>query len=87
MPARMGHRRLAERQRGCDHAFICWWFCWRRGEESLAAIVGLHMATATALNTCTALRISRNEMIRVMHDEPAFADVFLKFLLDRSMRT
>lgn len=57
------------------------------GEESLAAIVGLHMATATAVNTCTALKISRSEMIRVMHDEPAFADVFLKFLLARSMRT
>jgi CRP/FNR family cyclic AMP-dependent transcriptional regulator len=57
------------------------------GEESLAAIVGLHMSTATALNTCTALKISRNEMIRVMHDEPAFADIFLKFLLTRSMRT
>jgi CRP-like cAMP-binding protein len=57
------------------------------GEESLAAIVGLHMATATAVNTCTALKISRAEMIRVMHDEPAFADLFLKFLLTRSMRT
>jgi CRP-like cAMP-binding protein len=57
------------------------------GEESLAAIVGLRLATATAVNTCTALRISRSEMIRVMHDEPAFADIFLKFLLARSMRT
>lgn len=57
------------------------------GEESLAAIVGLHMATATAVNTCTALKISRNEMIRVLHDEPTFADLFLKFLLARSMRT
>ena len=57
------------------------------GEESLAAIVGLRMATATAVNTCTALKIGRNEMIRVMHDEPAFADFFLKFLLARSMRT
>ena len=57
------------------------------GEESLAAIVGLHMATATAVSACTALKISRNEMIRVMHDEPAFADIFLKFLLTRSMRT
>jgi CRP-like cAMP-binding protein len=57
------------------------------GEESLAAIVGLRLATATAVNTCTALRIGRDEMVRVMHDEPAFADVFLKFLLARSMRT
>jgi CRP/FNR family cyclic AMP-dependent transcriptional regulator len=57
------------------------------GEESLAAILGVHMATATAVSSCTALKISRSEMIRVMHDEPAFADVFLKFLLARSMRT
>jgi CRP/FNR family cyclic AMP-dependent transcriptional regulator len=56
------------------------------GEESLATILGLRMATATAVNTCTALKISRDEMIRVMHDEPAFADIFLKFLLARSMR-
>ena len=57
------------------------------GEESLAAIAGLHLATATAVNTCLALKISRKAMIRVMHDEPAFADIFLKFLLARSMRT
>jgi CRP-like cAMP-binding protein len=57
------------------------------GEESLAAIMGLHLATATAVSNCTALKIGRNEMIRVMHDEPAFADIFLKFLLARSMRT
>jgi CRP-like cAMP-binding protein len=45
------------------------------------------MATATAVNSCMALKISREEKIRVMHDEPAFADFFLKFLLARSMRT
>jgi CRP-like cAMP-binding protein len=57
------------------------------GESTLAAIPGLRLSTATAVNTCTALKISRSEMIRVMHDEPAFADLFLKFLLARSMRT
>ena len=57
------------------------------GEESIAAIVGLRMATATAVNNCTALKITRKAMTRVMHDEPAFADLFLKFLLTRSMRT
>jgi len=57
------------------------------GEESLAGIVGLRLATATAVDACTALRIGRDEMVRVMHDEPSFADVFLKFLLARSMRT
>jgi CRP-like cAMP-binding protein len=57
------------------------------GEESLAAVAGLRLSTATAMNTCTALKIGRDEMIRVMHNEPAFADVFLRFLLARSMRT
>jgi CRP/FNR family cyclic AMP-dependent transcriptional regulator len=57
------------------------------GEESLAAIVGLRMATATALTACTALKIDRDEMIRVMHDEHAFSDLFLSFLLARSMRS
>jgi CRP-like cAMP-binding protein len=57
------------------------------GEESLAAIAGLRLATATAVNACVALKIGRVEMARVMHEEPAFADMFLKFLLDRSMRT
>lgn len=57
------------------------------GESSLAAIAGLRLSTATAMSNCTALKIGRSEMIRVMHDEPAFADLFLKFLLARSMRT
>jgi CRP-like cAMP-binding protein len=57
------------------------------GEESLASIPGLRLATASAVNPCTALKIARDEMARVMHDEPAFADFFLKFMLTRSMRT
>src|SRR5208282_3742845 len=57
------------------------------GEESLATAHGLRLVTAAALNGCTALMIGSEEMIRVMHEEPAFADIFLKFLLTRSMRT
>jgi len=57
------------------------------GEESLTAIHGLRLATATAITECTALKISREEMIRVMHEEHEFSDLFLKFLLNRSMRT
>jgi CRP-like cAMP-binding protein len=56
------------------------------GEESLAAMPGLRLSSATAIATCTALKISREEMIRVMHEEHDFSDLFLKFLLDRSMR-
>jgi len=57
------------------------------GEESLASVPGLRLATASAVNSCKALKITRDEMTRVMHDEPAFADLFLKFMLNRSMRT
>ena len=57
------------------------------GEESMAGAVGLRLATATAITTCRALKIERAEMIRVMHEEHAFSDLFLKFLLARSMRT
>ena len=56
------------------------------GEESLATVSDLRMATATAITACTALKIERKEMIRVMHEENAFSDLFLAFLLGRSMR-
>jgi CRP/FNR family cyclic AMP-dependent transcriptional regulator len=56
------------------------------GEESLAAVSGLRLATAIAVIACTALKITREEMIRVMHEEHDFSDLFLKFLLARSIR-
>ena len=56
------------------------------GEESLATVEGVRLSTATALTACTALKIGREEMIRVMHEERAFTDIFMKFLLARSMR-
>jgi CRP-like cAMP-binding protein len=57
------------------------------GEEALAGVAGLRLSTATATTHCTALVIGREEMIRVMHEEHDFSDLFLKFLLARSMRT
>jgi len=57
------------------------------GEESLAAVPGLRLSTATAVYPCSALMIGRDEMIRVMHEEHALSDLFLAFLLARSMRT
>lgn len=57
------------------------------GEESVAAVAGPRLSTATAITACTALKIERSEMIRVIHEERAFSDVFLAFLLARSMRT
>jgi CRP-like cAMP-binding protein len=57
------------------------------GEESIASVPGLRLATATAITACTALKIERDEMIRVMHEQHGFSDLFLKFLLARGMRT
>jgi CRP-like cAMP-binding protein len=49
-------------------------------------VAGLRLATATAITACTALKISREEMNHVMHEEFTFSDLFLKFVLARSMR-
>jgi CRP/FNR family transcriptional regulator, cyclic AMP receptor protein len=57
------------------------------GEESIAAAVRPRLMTATAITACIVLRIDREEMIRVLHEEHEFSDLFLKFLLARSMRT
>ena len=51
------------------------------GEESLAAVHGRRLATATALTDCTALEIMREDMVRAMHEDPDFSDVLM-----RSMR-
>lgn len=57
------------------------------GEESVASVPGRRLTTAAAITACTALKITREEMVRVIHQQHAFSDLFLKFLLARSMRT
>jgi len=57
------------------------------GEESLCGPSELRMATATAITACVALKIERLEMVRILQNERAFCDFFLKFLLTRNMRT
>jgi len=56
------------------------------GEEALSGAAELRLATATDISACTALKIKREEMIRVLHEEHKFSDLFLKFLLNRTMR-
>lgn len=56
------------------------------GEESIA-ITGCRLATATALTACSALKIERTEMIRVIRSEPKFSELFLDFVLTRGMKT
>ena len=57
------------------------------GEEAMASTPGLRMAAATAVTVCTALKIDRAEMTRVMREHTSFSDFFLSFLLRRGMRT
>jgi CRP-like cAMP-binding protein len=56
------------------------------GEEALAAIAGLRLATVSAVTPCIALKMGREEMIREIHEENEFSDMFLRFLLERCMR-
>jgi len=46
-----------------------------------------HMTSATAITACKALEIEREEMVRRMLEEPSFSELFLRFLLVRSIRT
>lgn len=57
------------------------------GEESLASMPRPRLATAMAVNTCTALKISKDDMVHALHRDPALADRFLSGLLARSIRT
>jgi len=56
------------------------------GEESLSPMPGMRLSTAAALTPCVALRIVRDEMVRVLQQQHALSDLFLEFLLARSLR-
>ena len=56
------------------------------GEACVAAAERIRTLTATALTKCALMRIKRTEMVRVLHEEHAFADVFVSFLLARNVR-
>lgn len=57
------------------------------GEESLAGGADIHAATATAITPCKALKLSRKEMVLLLHEQHEFSDIFLKFVLLRGVRT
>ncbi len=46
----------------------------------------LRMATATAISDCSIVRLEKAAMIRVLHEEPAFSEMFLAYVLSRNMR-
>jgi CRP/FNR family cyclic AMP-dependent transcriptional regulator len=55
------------------------------GEECIAAIQPLRISTATALTASTLLKITRKEIMRVLHEEHTFSDVFVSYLLARNL--
>jgi CRP/FNR family transcriptional regulator, cyclic AMP receptor protein len=55
------------------------------GEGSLAGRP-VRMATATAMSDCSIVRLEKAAMIRVLHEEPAFSEMFLAYVLSRNMR-
>ena len=72
----------------------------RRGKEAVVAILEhaaffseaclagqlVHLSTATTLEPSTIVRIDKPAMIRVLHDEPTFAELFTSYLLARNIR-
>ena len=57
------------------------------GEESIASDQPVHMATARAISECAGLRIDRKEMLRVLHEEHLFSDMFVAYMVERHNRT
>jgi CRP/FNR family transcriptional regulator, cyclic AMP receptor protein len=70
------------------------------GKEAIIAILGagdflgegclagrpVCLATATAMSDCLIARLEKLATIRVLHEEPAFSEMFLAYLLSRNMR-
>jgi CRP/FNR family transcriptional regulator, cyclic AMP receptor protein len=71
-----------------------------QGKEAVVALLGagdffgegclageaLRLSTVSALTRCVIARISKAEITRVIHEEPAFAELFISHLLARNGR-
>ena len=71
-----------------------------QGKEAVIAVFGagdfcgegclagqpLRMATATAMDECEIMRLEKAAVIRVLHDESAFSELFVAHLLARNIR-
>ncbi len=57
------------------------------GERAMAPEPGVRVTNAIALTTCTAIRISRPEFLRLMRDNREFSYQFSSFLLSCTMKT
>jgi CRP/FNR family transcriptional regulator, cyclic AMP receptor protein len=57
------------------------------GEECMAGPNELRTTSATAVTVCMVLKVTCEELTRVLHEEHAFSDLFVQFLALRSTRT
>ena len=57
------------------------------GEGCIAADQPLRTVTATAISDSSILTIQRKEILRVLHEEHDFSDLFVAYLVDRHSRT
>lgn len=55
------------------------------GEGCLAG-QGPRMSSAVAMSACTAVRIHKPAMVRLLHDQPVFAEYFLSHVVARTIR-
>ena len=55
------------------------------GEGCLAG-QPLRMATAVAMSQCSVMKVQKAEIVRVLHEEPSFSELFVAHLLSRSIR-
>lgn len=57
------------------------------GEGCIASDQPLRMMTATAVTKCSALKIEKKQMLRTLHEEHRFSDMFVAYLVGRHNRT
>ncbi len=69
-----------------------------QGKEAVVAIVGvgdffgegclagqpLRMSTATAMTDCSVMKVEKTVVVRLLHEEPSFRELFLAYLLSRN---
>lgn len=54
--------------------------------EGCLAVETLRLATVIAVTECVIVRLAKKNIVRVIHEEPAFAELFISHLLHRNLR-
>jgi CRP/FNR family transcriptional regulator, cyclic AMP receptor protein len=57
------------------------------GEGCIASDQPLRLATATTITECLILRVEKSRMLRTLHEEHEFSDMFVGYLVERHSRT